>query len=217
MNSIDIKASFRTETGKKSSRKLRKENNVPCVMYGGEEILHFYSHENNFKSLIYTPNVYVVNFDIDGKKVKAVLKDIQFQPVTDKITHIDFIQVADERPVILDIPIKVVGDSIGIKAGGKVRMKRRTIKIKGLVKDMPDSLEIDITDLEIGMSIKIHELSYENLEILDPARAMVVAVQSSRMALKDAALPEDETEEGEEEAKETEEGEEGGETPASEE
>jgi len=200
MKTIEINALRRTETGKKVSKKLRSEDNVPCVMYGGEEVIHFYSHENNFKNLVYSPNVYVVNFTIDGKTYKAVLQDIQFQPVTDKITHIDFVQVFDDKPVVMNIPIKVYGESIGIKAGGKLRLKRRTIKVRGFLKDLPDVLEIDITNLSIGMSIKIHELTFSKLEILDPPRAMVVAVISSRMSLKDAALPEDEEAEATEEA-----------------
>ncbi|MCA1756799.1 MAG: 50S ribosomal protein L25/general stress protein Ctc [Bacteroidales bacterium] len=195
MKTIEIKAHLRTGTGKKDSKNLRSENNVPCVMYGGEEIVHFYTHENNFKPLIYTPNVYIIEFDIDGKKYKATLQDIQFQPVTDRITHMDFKQVFEDKPVVMNIPIKVVGDSVGIKAGGKLRMKRRTIKVMGVMKDLPDMLEIDVTSLEIGMSIKIHDLSWENLEILDPPRAMVVAIITSRMAAKDSALPEDEIEE----------------------
>lgn len=169
-------------------------------MYGGDEVVHFYTHANNFKPLIYTPSVYIIEFDIDGTKYKAILQDIQFQPVTDRITHIDFKQVFEDKPVIMNIPIKITGDSVGIKAGGKLRMKRRTIKVKGVMKDLPDMLEIDITSLAIGMSIKIHDLSWENLEILDPPRAMVVAVITSRMAAKDAALPEDEAEEGSEES-----------------
>jgi large subunit ribosomal protein L25 len=200
MKTIEIKAHLRTGTGKKDSRNLRNEKNVPCVMYGGEEIVHFYTHENNFKPLIYTPSVYIIEFDIDGKKYKAILQEIQFQPVTDRITHIDFKQVFEDKPVIMNIPIKIIGDSIGIKAGGKLRMKRRTIKVMGIMKDLPDMLEIDVTSLAIGMSIKIHELSWENLEILDPPRAMVVAVITSRMAAKDSALPEDEVEEGSEES-----------------
>ena len=200
MKTIEINALLRTETGKKVSKMLRSEGNVPCVMYGGEEVLHFYSHENNFKNLVYSPSVYVVQINIDDKKYKAVLQDIQFQPVTDKIIHVDFVQVFDDKPVLMNVPIKVTGESAGIKAGGKLRMKRRTIKVRGFLKDLPDALEIDITSLNIGMSIKIHELSFDNLEILDPARAMVVAVISSRMSLKDAALPEDEVEEAGEEA-----------------
>ena len=208
MKTIDISARLRTETGKKDSKKLRNENNVPCIMYGGEEVIPFYTHENNFKDLLYTPNVYIINFDIDGKKYQAALQDIQFQPVTDKITHIDFIQVFEDKPVTMNIPTRIVGDSIGIKAGGKLRIKRRAIKVRGFLKDLPDVLEIDITKLAIGMSTKIHDLSYPNLEILDPGRAMIVAVSSSRIAAKDAALFGDvegeEGEEGEEAASETE-------------
>jgi len=201
MKTIQINAHLRDETGKKNSKKLRKDGNVPCVMYGGEEVIHFYSHENNFKDLIYSPDVYIVKFDVDGKKIDGALKEIQFHPVTDRITHIDFIQVFDDRPVIMDIPIVATGDSIGLKAGGKLRRKRRVLRIKGLIKDLPDKLEIDISDLAIGQSIKVHELSYDNLEILDPQRAMVVAVISSRMALKDLdeAAEEEEDEEGLEE------------------
>lgn len=191
MKTIDISVNRRTATGKKDSKRLRNENNVPCVMYGGEEVLHFYTHENNFKELIYTPNVYIVNLDIDGKKYQAALQEIQFQPVTDKITHVDFVQVFDDKPVIMNIPIRITGDSIGLKAGGKLRIKRRAIKVKGFMKDLPDVLEIDITKLAIGMSVKIHDLSYQNLEILDPGRAMIVAVSSSRLSAKDEALFED--------------------------
>jgi large subunit ribosomal protein L25 len=200
MKSIDINAQIRSKTGKKDSKELRKQNNVPCVMYGGDEILHFYTHENNFKELIYTPSVFIVHLNIDGKEYKAILQDIQYQPVTDRITHVDFVQVFDDKPLVMNVPVKIIGESVGIKAGGKVRLKRRTIRLKAFLKDLPDALEVDITDLEIGMSIKIQELSYENLEILDPGRAMVVAVISSRMSLKDAALPEDEIDEEEGEA-----------------
>ena len=174
-------------------------------MYGGEEIVHFYTHENNFKSLIYTPNAYIIELDIDGKKHQAILQDIQFQPVTDRIIHIDFKQVFDDKPVTMNIPVSVSGDSPGIKAGGKLRKKRRTIKVRGFIKDLPDKLEIDISTLAIGMSIKIHDLNWENLEILDPPRAMVVAVITSRMAAKDSILPEDMEEVEEEVATEEEE------------
>lgn len=201
MKIIEIKAHLRTEKGKKDSKNLRKENNVPCVMYGGDEIVHFYTHENNFKPLIYTPNAYITELDIDGKKYKTVLQDIQFQAVTDRITHIDFKQVFDDKPVTMNIPISTIGDSPGIKGGGKLRKKRRALKIKGFIKDFPDHLEIDITSLDIGMSLKVQDLNWEHLEILDPPKAMVVAVITSRMAAKDALLPEDmeEAEEGEEE------------------
>jgi len=203
MKTIQIKAHLREETGKKNTKKLRKDGNVPCVMYGGDEVIHFYAHENSFKDLIYSPDVFIIKFDIEGRKIDGVLQEIQLHPVTDRLNHIDFVQVFDDRPVIMNIPIKATGESIGLKAGGKPRLKRRVLKVKGLLKDLPDKLEIDITDLTIGQSIKVHQLSYENLEILDPQRAMVIAVISSRMAAKDL-IEEVEEEKGEEEAEATE-------------
>ena len=202
MKTIQIKAHLREETGKKNTKKLRKEDNVPCVMYGGDEIVHFYAHENNFKDIIYTPDVYIVKFDLDGRKIDGILQEVQFHPVTDRINHIDFVQVFEDKPVIMNIPIKATGESIGLKAGGKPSMKRRSLKVKGLIKNLPDKMEIDITDLAIGQSIKVHQLSYENLELLDPQRAMVIAVISSRMAIKDLieAGEEEEGAEGEEAA-----------------
>ncbi|MGB5262401.1 MAG: 50S ribosomal protein L25, partial [Lutimonas sp.] len=128
MKTIEIKAHQRKELGKKETKNLRKENNIPCVMYGGEETVHFYAHKNVFKDLIYTPSVYIVKLDIDGKQYMAALKEIQFHPVSDATLHIDFIQVFEDKPVTMNIPISTSGESIGIKAGGKVRLKRRSLK-----------------------------------------------------------------------------------------
>lgn len=185
MKTIEIKTASRDHFGKKSTRSLRNEGNVPCVMYGGKEILHFYAHENEFRFLIYTPEVFIVNLKIDDKTYTAVLKDMQFHPVNDKLLHIDFIEVFDDKPVTINLPIKITGESVGIKAGGKLRVKRRNLKVKGFTKDFPEHLSIDITNLEIGQSIKIGDLSYDNLEIIDNKRAMIVAVATSRIALKE--------------------------------
>lgn len=210
MKTIEIKANLRDELGKKDTKRLRKEGNVPCVMYGGEENIHFYAPENSFNELIYTPSVYIVKLGINGKDYLAIRQDIQFHPVTDAPVHIDFVQVSEDKPVVMNIPVKVSGESPGIMAGGKLRLKRRSLKVKGLLADLPDVLNIDISRLTIGMSIKVHELSYDNLELLDPQRAMIVAVVSSRMAVKDTEAGEaEEAEEAEEAAAE------GGETEAS--
>lgn len=206
MKKLSIKTQKRTALGKKSTKELRANQNVPCVMYGGEENIHFYAHTLQFKDLIYTHEVHLVELDLDGKIYNAVLKEIQFHPVTDEILHIDFVQVFDKKPAIVTLPITLVGTSEGILAGGKLRQRRRSIKVKGLVTDMPDTLEIDITKLNIGQVIKIGDLNFENLEILDPAQAMVVGVVSSRVAAKGMEITEPETE--------AEEGEEGEETAA---
>jgi large subunit ribosomal protein L25 len=191
MKTIEIKAVSRDQFGKKSTNSLRAERNVPCVMYGGKENLHFYAHENIFHELVYTPEVYLVNLIIDGKAYSAVMKDLQFHPVNDKLQHIDFIQVFEDKPVIMDIPIKISGECVGVKAGGKLKTKRRTLKVKGLAKDLPEHLPIDITSLEIGQSIKIGDLSYDKLEIIDNKRAMIVAVATSRLAMGQEGLAEE--------------------------
>lgn len=182
MKTIEIKGSFRTELGKKSSKQLRITGNVPCVIYGGTENIHFYAHENSFNNLIFTPEAHLVNLSIDGKEYKAVLKEMQFHPVNDKIVHADFVEVFDNKPVIISIPIKVFGDSEGIKAGGKLRIRRRNLKVKGLAIDLPEFLPIDITEVQIHQSIKVGDLSYNKLELLDPKRSMVLAVATSRVA-----------------------------------
>lgn len=218
MKTISISVKKRTELGKKSTKDLRKNDNVPCVMYGGAEVLHFYAHQNEFLDLLYTPNVYIVEIDIEGEKRKAIMQDLQFHPVTDKIQHIDFMEVFDDKPVTISIPIELTGAAIGIKEGGKPRQKRRSLRVKGLPAHLPDRLEVDITAVNIGDVIKVGDLKYDNLEILDPERSMVYAIVSSRVALAgmviedpDAAAAEEgeEAEEGAE-AAEGEEGAEGG-------
>jgi large subunit ribosomal protein L25 len=185
MKTIEIKASTRDHFGKKSSNALRAEGNVPCVMYGGKENRHFFAHENAFRGIVYTPDVFLIDIVIDGTTYNAVMKDLQFHPVTDKLLHIDFIQVDETKPVIVDLPIRITGESAGVKAGGKLNIKRRTLKVKGMVNDIPEHLTVDITNLEIGQSIKIGEISYDKLEIIDNKRAMIVGVAVSRVSLKE--------------------------------
>lgn len=185
MKTIEIKAVSREHFGKKSTNSLRAEGNVPCVMYMEKKNLHFYAHENAFRGLVYTPEVYLVSLVVDGNSYNAVMKEIQWHPVTDRILHIDFMQVSEEKPVTIDIPLKITGESVGVKAGGKLRVKRRTLKVKGLTKHIPDHLSIDITNIGIGQSVKIGDLNYENLEIIDNKRAMIVSVDVSRLSLKE--------------------------------
>jgi large subunit ribosomal protein L25 len=179
-------------------------------MYGGAEVLHFYAHQNEFLHLLYTPNVYIVEIDIEGEKRKAIMQDLQFHPVTDKIQHIDFMEIFDDKPVTISIPIELKGAAIGIKEGGKPRQKRRSLRVSGLPAHLPDRLEVDVTNVNIGDVIKVGDLSYPNLEVLDPERSMVYAIVSSRVALAGMTI-EDTTAEAEEgaEAVEGEEGAEG--------
>jgi large subunit ribosomal protein L25 len=202
MKTITINVEGRTELGKKSTRDLRKMDHVPCVMYGGPEVIHFHAHENEFRHLVYSPIAYLVEVKLGGKVHKAVMQDLQFHPVTDKLFHIDFVEVFDDRPVTVELPIKLVGTSIGIKNGGKARQRRRVLKVRGLIEHLPDALDLDITNVEIGDVVKIGDLSYENLEVLDPERSMIYSVVSSRVSMKGMEIeePEAEGEEGAEAA-----------------
>ena len=208
MKTFEIKGSLRQDLGKKKSKDLRNQGLVPCVMYGGEKNLHFSAHEKEFKKLIYTPDVFLVKLKVDGQTFDAVMQDIQFHPVSDNILHIDFVQVFPDKKVTVNLPVTLTGSSVGIRAGGKLRQRRRSLKVNGLIKDMPDRLEIDLSDLDIGESMKVGDLSYDNLDVLDPARAMVVGVVSSRLISKgmEEAVPEEVEEVAEEEVAEGEEG-----------
>jgi large subunit ribosomal protein L25 len=184
MKSIEIKGSLRTELGKKSSKELRKAGNVPCVIYGKEKNVHFHAPELSFKNLIYTPEAHLVDLIIDNKAQKVVLKDVQYHPVSDKILHADFIEVFDDKPVIISIPIKVSGDSAGVIAGGKLVIKKRSLKVKGLPNDLPEHLNIDITNLKIHESVKVGDMSYDKIELLDQKKLMVLTIATSRVAQK---------------------------------
>jgi large subunit ribosomal protein L25 len=184
MKTIEIKGTFRTELGKKSSKQIRKTGNVPCVIYEKEKNIHFQAHENSFKNLVYTHEAHLVKLSIEDKEYRAVLKEIQFHPVNDKILHADFVEIFDNKPVVINIPIKVSGDSAGVIAGGKLSIKRRTLKVKGLANDLPESLPIDITELKIHESFKVGDLSYDKIELLDPKKSMVLTIATSRVAQK---------------------------------
>jgi large subunit ribosomal protein L25 len=184
MKTIEIKGTFRTELGKKSSKEIRKIGNVPCVIYGKEKNIHFHTHENSFKNLVYTPDAHLVKLVIEDKEYQAVLKDMQFHPVKDNILHADFIEIFDNKAVIINIPIRVSGDSVGVIAGGKLSIKRRTMKVKGLAKDLPEFLPIDITNLKIHEGLKVGELSFDKIELLDPKKSMVLTIATSRVAAK---------------------------------
>jgi large subunit ribosomal protein L25 len=184
MKTIEIKGSFRTELGKKSSKQIRKTGNVPCVIYGKEKNIHFHAPELSFKNLVYTPEAHLVKLSIEDKEYNVVLKDMQFHPVSDKILHADFIEIFEDKPVVIGIPIKVTGDSVGVIAGGKLSIKKRNLKVKGLPKDLPEHLTIDITNLKIHDGIKVGDLLFDKIELLDPKKAMVLTIATSRVAAK---------------------------------
>lgn len=184
MKTIEIKGSLRTELGKKSSKDIRKAEGVPCVIYGKESNIHFQAPELSFKNLVYTHEAHLVDLNLDGKVYKTVLHDIQFHPVSDRIIHADFVQIFEDKPVIIAVPVSVHGDSVGVIAGGKLSIKKRTLKVKGLPKYLPEFITVDITDLKIHDSVKVGDLSIENIELLDMKKAVVVTIATSRVAQK---------------------------------
>ncbi|MFO7868580.1 MAG: 50S ribosomal protein L25/general stress protein Ctc [Bacteroidales bacterium] len=185
MKFLTVKGDVRKELGKTNSNALRISKSIPCVLYGGElENIHFIIDEEEFKKAYITPEVYAIELQIDGSTYKAVIKDIQFHPVTDRVIHVDFYQIADDKPFTIKMPIRIVGDSEGVKKGGKLMVKMRKIRVHGLLQDIPDKLDVDITKLQIGQSIKVPSLSYENLVIKEPKNAVVCVVKMMRSAVK---------------------------------
>lgn len=191
MKTIEIKAFKRNELGKKATQELRKHGNVPSVLYGGEEIVHFHTSRIDFGKLLYTADVHLIDLDVEGKIYKAVIKDLQFHPVTDEVIHVDLLQVFEDKPVVMEIPVKLKGLAKGVKAGGKLSLELRKLRVKALVKDLPNELVIDITNLGIGKTIQVGSLDYPNLELLNTKHAVVVAVKVARAAV----VEEDEEEE----------------------
>jgi large subunit ribosomal protein L25 len=187
MKTIEIKGKLRTDLGKKATKALRKAGDVPCVLYGGKENVNFYSDVPSFKGLVYSPNVYIVNLDIDGKKYDAILKDLQFNPVSDALNHIDFYQISQDKEVEITVPIKTIGSSIGVKKGGKLSLAKRGLRIKALPKFLPDILEIDIEKLDVGESVKVGNLNFENITVLNGSREPVVSILASRLTAKAGA------------------------------
>jgi large subunit ribosomal protein L25 len=184
MKSIEIKGFLRKDLGKKASATLRKEGNVPCVIYGGKENIHFFASSPAFKNLVYTPNTYLVTLDIEGKIFHSIMKEIQFHPVSDAIIHIDFAEIAEDKPVMMNIPVRVTGNSIGVKKGGKLSLVKRALKVKALPKNLPDTLEVNVENLEVGQSVKVGDLSYANITLLNGSREPVVSILSSRLTAK---------------------------------
>ena len=183
MQSITIKGSQRESVGKVSTKALRNAGKVPCVLYGGDKPLHFSADEISFKKLVYTANVYTASIELEGNTYNAILQDIQFHPVSDKILHIDFYQLFDDKLVTMNIPVRLVGSSPGVLNGGSLRFAMRKLSVRALPADLPDFINADISDLKIGGKIFVTELANEKWIILHPENSVVVQVRTSRSAL----------------------------------
>lgn len=182
MQLFDLKGEVRTDVGKKATKAVRKAAQIPCVLYGGGSNIHFCVTEKAVKNLIYTPKVYLVNLDLDGTKRVAVMREIQFHPVTDKILHIDFYETNEAKPVELEVPVKTTGHAAGVQAGGKLALITRKLKVKALPKDMPDDITIDVTPLGVGKSVKVKDLNIEGVEIMNAKSVVIAQVKLTRAA-----------------------------------
>jgi large subunit ribosomal protein L25 len=187
MKSITIKGSERENVGKKATKAVRDAGMVPCVIYGGSQPVHFAADERAFKNLVYTPNAHTVVVELEsGKKVDCILQDIQFHPVSDKILHIDFFQLNDEKEIVMEVPVKIVGNSKGVMAGGVLRLNQRRLKVKALPKNLPDFVEADITPLEMGNKLYVTKIPTNNFKLMHPDNTVVCQVRISRAAMKAA-------------------------------
>jgi large subunit ribosomal protein L25 len=194
MKEITINAVTRNEFGKKANRDLRRAGQIPAVFYGVERDANglpvsksIKISEKELAKLLYTPNVYIVNLVVDGTPVKAILKELQSDFVTDRPVHVDFYQITEDKPVVLEIPVKLNGLAEGVKAGGKLALNVRKLAVKALYTQFPDTLEIDVTNLGLGKTMKVAELSYEGLEIMTSKEVVVCAVRMTRAARAAAA------------------------------
>ena len=198
MKTLAISVKSRENVGKSNTRALRNQGNVPCVLYGGEKQVTFYAHENDFRKLVYTSDTFVVELDIDGSKVKAIMQDIQFHPVTDKILHIDFLEVIEGKPVTVALPVILEGVAAGVRNGGNLMFRRPKIITKGLVTNLPDAITLNIEHLKIGMFTYIKDIVIEGCEFIAPSNSVVVGVKTARAAIEEEEEDDEGTEGGDE-------------------
>ena len=194
MKEINVKGTARAAFGKKAAHEIRKANAVPCNLYGEAKdengapvALPFTVTNDELRNLIYSPDIYAVNLNIDGKECKAILKEIQFHPVKDNVLHVDFYEITDTKPIVMEVPIKLNGLAEGVKAGGKLALQMRKIKVKALYNVIPEKLIVNVSHLGLGKTVKVGELSFEGLELISAKEAVVCAVKLTRAARGAAA------------------------------
>jgi large subunit ribosomal protein L25 len=199
MKSITIKGSKRESVGKVATKALRNAGKVPCVLYGGDQAMHFSADELSFSKLVYTPNVYTASIELEnGDKFKAILKEIQFHPVSDKILHVDFYQLSEDKEVTMDIPIRLIGSSPGVLVGGNLRNPFRTLRVRAIPANLPDFINTDISELNIGDKTLVSDLATGDFKILHPDNTVVVQVRVSRLAVEAEGEDDEDETEGEE-------------------
>jgi large subunit ribosomal protein L25 len=200
MKKVSLSGSLRESVGKKDAKKHRREGKIPCVLYGGDKQVSFVLNELDFHKLIFTTDIFLLKLKIDKKEYRAILQDVQYHPVTDKVLHADFLEVKEGKPITVGLPVRFFGNVPGVMAGGRLIQKMRKVLVNGLAEDIPDYIEVDMSGLHIGDNIKIKDLKIDKLEFLDHESAVVVLVKTARGALDE--LEEEEEEEGEDEGAE---------------
>ncbi len=186
MKSITINGSERESVGKAATRTARNAGMVPCVLYGGDQPVHFTAEEKAFKNLVYTPDVHTVVIELAGKTYNAILQDIQFHPVSDKILHMDFYQLHDDKEITMEVPVKIKGTSPGVLGGGVLRLNQRKLKVKALPANLPDFVVADISELQMGNKLYVTKIETNNFKLLNPDNTVVAQVRISRAAMKAA-------------------------------
>ena len=187
MKTVSLSGSLRENVGKKDTKALRMAEMVPCVMYGsGEEQVHFATAEKNFKKILFTPETYIIEFDVNGKVYKTILQDIQYHPVTDRVLHADFLIVKDDQPITVTLPVALEGSAAGVMRGGKLKKGVRKVKVCGLIKDLPDYIKVNISNVNINEAIKVKDLNIENVTPVTPGYTVIVAVNMARGAVVSA-------------------------------
>ena len=187
MKTVSLSGSLRENVGKKDAKKHRREFKVPCVMYGGKEQIHFVAEEKVLMKVMHTPIAYIFNLNVGGQEYSTIVQDVQYHPVTDRMLHVDFMQILPEKQVTIGVPIKVTGTAPGVLRGGRLIKKMRKLVIKALVQDLPDDLTVSIDGLEIGDSVKVSDMKFENVTFLDPASSVIVGVRTARAVVEEVA------------------------------
>ena len=189
MKSVQLSGSPRANVGKVDAKEIRLKGHVPCVIYGGKEQIHFHADIRAFKPIIFTPNAHIVEINLEGKVYKTVLQEAQYHKINDQLIHADFLEIVDGKPVTANIPVVIVGQSEGVKKGGKLVLKVRKLKARGIADKLPDSIEIDVTKLDIGDSIAVGDIKVDGATLLNAKNVSVVSVATTRAVASDAAAP----------------------------
>jgi large subunit ribosomal protein L25 len=190
MKSITIEGQLRTESGKKATRQLRSQKMVPGVIYGGSQEINFSAPATAFKDIVYTPEFMVANIGIDGKTYRCILKDLQFHKVTDALLHVDFLELVEDKKVIATLPLHFTGTPAGVKAGGKLVLKMKSVKVKALPKYLKENIEVNIEKLELNENIRVQDIPAENMEILNSPRIPIASVTMTRqLKQEESAAP----------------------------